>query len=150
MNWYDLVSSLSETESHFGVSKRIKILRASHLLCGNEKKSPTKIQPKPKPIQTKVCFKKWDINSLFQMHKLILGCTSHKAARTQDLYMTHLCEFALLGLHFNSSLPNKKAASVCNTMHLQMDGKIKNHTNEKPFGGQKCHSVQIVFWSIKS
>jgi len=39
------------------MSKWLKMLRATHLLCGNEKKSRREKPAKTKPIQIKVCFK---------------------------------------------------------------------------------------------
>ena len=125
MNWYDLVSSLSETESRFSMSKWLKMLRATHLLCGNEKKSRREKPAKTKPIQIKVCFKVWGRNSPLQIPKLLLGCTFHKAVRTQDLYITHLREFALLGLHFTAVSQTRKLPVCAIQMHLWTDGETK-------------------------
>lgn len=109
-----------------------------HLLRGNGKKSPPwKTSPnQTNPIQIKVCFEMWDRNSPFQIPELLLGCTFHKAARTQDLYITYLHEFAFLGLHLTAVSQTRKLPVCAIQMHLQTDGKIKNNTNEKHFGGQ--------------
>lgn len=49
---------------------------------------------------------------------------------------THLHEFGLLGLHFAAVSQTGKLPACAKQMHLWMNGKIKNHTNEKYFGGQ--------------
>jgi len=68
------------------------------LICSVEMnmKFPPEKTAKTKPIQIKVRFEMWERNSPLQISKLLLGCTFHKAARTQDLYITHLREFVLL------------------------------------------------------
>lgn len=54
------------------------------LVCSVEtKRNPFPEKPaKTKPIQIEACFKMWDRKSPFQIPKLFLVCTFHKAART--------------------------------------------------------------------
>lgn len=44
------------------------------------------------------------------------------------MYITHLCEFALLGFHFTAVFQTRKLPVCAIQMHLQTDGKIKKIT----------------------
>lgn len=83
------------------------------LICSVEMKRnpPPRKASQTKPIQIKVCFKMFrGRNSPFQIPKLLLGCTFHNAARTHHS-PPWVCSFRVA---LYSSLPNKKAAGVCN------------------------------------
>lgn len=117
MNWYDLVSSLSETVSRFSVLKWLKMLRATHLLCRNETEIPPeekkKSQNQTNPDQS--VFR--DVREKFTTSNSQIAFRMHFPQGSEDTRSVHhsspwVCSFRVA---LYSSLPNKKAASVCNT-----------------------------------
>lgn len=115
MNWYDLVSSLSETVSRFSMLKWLKMLRTTHFI--KWKRNPPwkkkKSQNQTNPDQS--AFR--DVREKFTTSNFQIAFRMHFPQGSEDTRSVHhsspwVCSFRVA---LYSSLPNKKAASVCNT-----------------------------------